>query len=78
MWAETPAKNTDGGEDDNITMIKVIMMMIIMMNTITMMKNYALIMAMVLERKMKNKRNGEYIHGDHIKEEDDDYNDTSF
>ena len=36
MWAETPADNTDGGEDDNITMMKVIMMMIIMRNTATM------------------------------------------
>ena len=30
-----------------------------------------------LARKHKNERNAEYNHGDHINEEDDDYNDTS-
>ena len=64
MWAETSTNKIDGGEDDNITMMKVIMLMIIMM-------------AMALKRKTKNKRNGEYTHGDHINEEDDDYNHTS-
>ena len=52
VCTETPANNADGGEDDNITMMKVIMMMIMVMNTATM-TNYAPIMAMAIKRKTK-------------------------
>ena len=54
MWAETSTNKIDGGEDDNITMMKVIMLMIIMMNTATM-TNYAPIMAMAIKRKTKTR-----------------------